>query len=524
MALVLVSCRAEDCTGRLQDTRAQPAVNPLPTLAFGEVDVTQRKMLTVAMSNDGDRDWDELTFTLSPDTDPAFTLMESPPTFVPALGGSRSLQVFVLPRVATQFSGLLTIRGRVAEESAPDPKWEEFKINLTAVAVNNGLPDIEVDPVAVEFGRVAVEDVKRAELRIRNVGIRDLIIEGAELSAEGGGAFGCAECASLRTTLPPSSSVTVHLTFSPPSLQEYAASLTLRSIDPDEQEVVVPLHGTGQVAPVACIEFVDVIETLRPQETVRLDGACSRTEVPGTWLARYDWELSYRTAGSTTVLKNVVPAGSGQMGIALAVECPDPADTAAVPCSTRVDTVADLAGTYEVSLTVTDNTGLRSAPTTVRYRAVPEEALHVQLVWDHPTADLDVHFMTNAGPPFVHATDCYFSNRFPEWFGPNPDPRNPRLDVDDQGGFGPENINVVAPQAGRYRVAVHYWRSKTDGDPATLATVRVYVRGQLALEQGQFFLDDQQMWMVADLDWPVDPEAMPTLNPVGDVTPYPRPF
>lgn len=520
--MALAGC--EGCFNNpLQDTRATPSVEPT-ALDFGNVDVSQRTVRSFVIRNDGDRDYDELSVTLSADTDPAFRMVEVP-VLVPPGGGSRTVGVEILPRVATTFAGKVLVRGRVANDSAAEPRFAEFEVPLSAVAVNNGVPDIQVEPAAVEFGQVGLADVVRKTVTIRNVGVRDLILEGITLDSPADGPFRCATCATIQTTLTPTTSVSVEVAFNPAGLQAYTAQLVVLSTDPDEPMVNVPLSGTGQQAPTACITLLDDVTMLRPEGTVRMDGACSNTPNAGAYIATYLWELVYRTAGSTTTLESVIPDGNGPRSVSLEVACAAPGTAGVTPCSTRVDSVADLAGVYEVALTVTDSTGIRSAPTTVRYRAVPTEALHVQLVWDHPTADLDLHFMRGIGPVFNHATDCYFSNRFPVWWGGvATDPRNPRLDVDDQGGFGPENINVIEPEPGRYRVAVHYWNKKTDGDPSTLATLRIYVKGQLALEQGQFFSRDQELWNVADLDWPADPDALPTINPIADVTPYPRPF
>jgi hypothetical protein len=525
MGLLVMATGCNGCPQpTLEDTRANPSLAP-SALDFGTVDVTQRTTREFTIRNDGDRDFDELTFELSPETDPAFTLGELPQS-VPSGQETRTVRVSVLPLVATTFAGVVKVRGRVAGDGAPDPLFQEFEVPLSALAVDNGLPDIQVEPAMVTFGRVGLSDVVRKTVTIRNVGVRDLIVQGVVLEAPPDGPFRCATCAAAQnSTLTPTSSVSFEVAFNPGALQDYAAELVVTSTDPDEREVRVPLSGAGQEAPVACITLLDDVTMLRPEGTVRMDGACSTTPNQGAYIQQYQWELVYRTVGSTTTLESVVPDNNGPRGVVLTVDCPDPALVGADPCSTRIDSVADLAGTYEVALTVVDSTGIRSAPTTVRYRATPTEALHIQLVWDHPSGDLDLHFMRGSGPLFNHLTDCYFSNRFPVWFGDAAtDPRNPRLDVDDQGGFGPENVNVIAPEPGRYRVAVHYWNKKTDGDPAALATLRIFVKGQLAVEQNQFFSRDQEMWLVGDLDWPQDPDAQPVFNPLADVSPYPRPF
>ena len=120
----------------------------------------------------------------------------------------------------------------------------------------------------------------------------------------------------------------------------------------------------------------------------------------------------------------------------------------------------------------------------------------------------------------------YFSNREPVGAPWSDDPaQNPRLDVDDDGGYGPENTNVVhpAPNA-RFTAYVHYWRAQTDGDPRTTATLRVYVYGQQVIEVARTFEGDEQLWEALDIDWPAIQGAPATISQVGQVTPFPRPF
>src|SRR5205814_1899484 len=60
-----------------------------------------------------------------------------------------------------------------------------------------------------------------------------------------------------------------------------------------------------------------------------------------------------------------------------------------------------LAGHYAVGLTVTNIDGIQSGDTPeshVEFDAIPHEKLHVQLVWDHPSNDQDLH-MTLATSP-----------------------------------------------------------------------------------------------------------------------------
>ena len=106
--------------------------------------------------------------------------------------------------------------------------------------------------------------------------------------------------------------------------------------------------------------------------------------------------------------------------------------------------------------------------------------------------------------------DCYFFNQEPVWFSSDPvaTGSNPRLDIDDTNGLGPENTNIDDPEPGTYRIAVHYWR----GSAPTRNTVRVFLNG-LQVAEYRRTLNDQQKWLVADIKWGE--------GGTGTLTPYP---
>jgi hypothetical protein len=77
---------------------------------------------------------------------------------------------------------------------------------------------------------------------------------------------------------------------------------------------------------------------------------------------------------------------------------------------------------------------------------------------------------------------------------------NPRLDIDDTNGLGPENTNIDAPAPGRYRVYVHYYGLTTPTSDPTEATVRLYLDG---VQRGEFrrVLERNDLWRVAEIEW-----------------------
>lgn len=151
----------------------------------------------------------------------------------------------------------------------------------------------------------------------------------------------------------------------------------------------------------------------------------------------------------------------------------------------------DVAGEYGLRLRVVDGAGASDECVTT-VRAVPQEGLRVELVWDPPgqscprepgsacdRSDVDLHLQRDpgAGTRWRSDDECYYFNcnaaagRRIAWGAPGA-ADDPRLDIDDVDGHGPENINVDRPSARAYRVAVHHFDA--DGAGPQAATVLVY--------------------------------------------------
>ncbi len=466
-------------------------------LDFGETALSQDALKSVRVSNPSALDL-HLEAQLFASADPAFQVVD-PPTIVVA-GGSVDLWVRFRPLLPTQVTGILVL-------NSDSERTPHVEVALVGSGVDRGLPEIHVEPAPVDFGAVGLGVVVREDIRVANLGVRDLVIDGVELSDDSGAAFVLVTTAPAGHVLRPGDELFLKAAFSPPELGDFIGALRIRSNDPSARTVELVMRGSGHDTPVAMLDALDPTDALEPLDTVRLDGSASYSPTPGVSIEHYEWRLAVRPQGSTAVLRSEASSGV-ELDLA----------------SARADLLLDLAGRYEVLLYVVDTRGVRSAaPALLRLRAVPDEDLHVQLVWDHPTADLDLHFVRGRSGLFDHLYDVYFSNRFPDWYAEDPD-ANPRLDVDDQGGFGPENVNVVRPRAEIYTVFVHYWDSRTTGDPTVTASLRLFVRGQLAGEFTHSFSAEERMWSAVELDWPASPDALVPLTPLGTVVEYRRPF
>ncbi len=186
----------------------------------------------------------------------------------------------------------------------------------------------------------------------------------------------------------------------------------------------------------------------------------------------------------------------------------------------------NIAGIYTIHLTVFDEMGTASCfPAVYEVVVIPDEALHVELLWHNPDdldetdtgpdagADMDLHLLHPyaAGPDldgdgapdgwFDIPFDCFWYNAHPNWGSFDPTINDdPGLDRDDTDGGGPENINLDIPENVTYRVGVHYWDDHGYGPG--YATMRIYIYGQLVFEVTDVKLVNIDMWDVATIEWP----------------------
>ncbi len=142
--------------------------------------------------------------------------------------------------------------------------------------------------------------------------------------------------------------------------------------------------------------------------------------------------------------------------------------------------------------------------------------LRIEATWTSATADLDLHLLDGAGAWWStfeeDAGDCHWRNCRPSLaWPPAGTSGDARLDLDDMGGYGPENINVDVVNVGEtYRIGVHWWLGH--GDTRTDVTLRIFcgdlsalpartftrsIEGQSEVRYGPSSLND--FWKVADV-------------------------
>ncbi len=318
-----------------------------------------------------------------------------------------------------------------------------------------------------------------------------------------------------------SGEVRVIVNFTAPDTEGlFETVVVVESNDPDEALIEIPIKAFARNAPVAvgevrlCDPVTGVLnecsyeDEIEPLNRVFLTGENSYDPSGGT-IVSYAWEVIQAPQG-------VNPSDYDWAG----------------QNSQRSSFFIPIAGEYVIRLTVTNDSNIESGDTEtarVVIRAIPSELLHVQLVWDHPSNDQDLHLVhVSAGGKYCSSNlDCYFANcklsyNNVQWFAthqPGLGP-NPSLDRDDTNGIGPENINIEEPQPGTYRTFVHYYPGFGGGAAPTQNTLRIYLNGTLAFEESRVLTAQEQVWAVADVTWYADPNGGPGY---GQVNPYPSP-
>ncbi len=183
------------------------------------------------------------------------------------------------------------------------------------------------------------------------------------------------------------------------------------------------------------------------------------------------------------------------------------------------------AGVYTFHLDVWDEADKKSCvPAEYEVFVIPDEAIHVELLWNTPAdpdqtdetylggpdvgSDVDLHFIhpyafdVGGAAAFDAQFDCFWFNPNPDWGSHDPMvDDDPGLDRDDTDGAGPENVNLNLPQSGmKYRVSIHYWDDHGFG--SSLAMVRVYIHGDLAFEVDDIPIQNHDWCDVAQIAWP----------------------
>ncbi len=248
--------------------------------------------------------------------------------------------------------------------------------------------------------------------------------------------------------------------------------------DPDEEDPDDSDDGTtvpdGDDPVAVCSVTPNPVEP--PFETATWIGEDSYDPL-GHTITDYIWTLNARPSGATSVM----PTGNAP---------------------NRSGFEAELAGQYLGQLIVVTDDGRRSEPCQATLESIPAEDLWIEMYWSVANDDMDLHLLAPGGSR-DSSSDCYFANCTSglSW-GASGTADDPRLDLDDIPGQGPENINISAPQNGVYSVYVHdYSYSTPDYYGANQVTVNIYINGSMAWTKTKAISNEDTFTGFASIDW-----------------------
>jgi hypothetical protein len=468
-------------------------------LDFGTVELGQENRLPVQIHNLEIVKGVVESVTIEDDCNGCFLAIDPPTT----IEGFEKIEMMMRFRAVR-----LEVATATATFRTDDPKAPLTTVTMVGRGSDMRKPCIEVAPAMVDFGFVPAGGIAVQSFVVRSCGTNDLLIDSLTIEPAGAPfkittstptpempgrlAPGQQASVSLRAQLPETLTGTA-------TAKVVIRSNVLEEVNvPGEIGVVhVPLRAKSNLPPLA---IVGGEQTVEPWSRVTLDGTASHDQDdPPDDPISFRWTIISAPDGSTTRLER---ASTSQPSFWV-----------------------DLTGRYEIQLVVTDALGLESEPATAIVEALPTNAIRIELTWDHPDSDLDLHLIREPGAFCDCATDCHYRDcgRRPDWFPGTPG-SNPSLDIDDRSGFGPENINIDGHgpsrlvQAGSYQIAVHYY-SSNDGISSwptnvSNATVRVYILGLLAGELTRAMTEDNEVWFAGRINWPEK-----TVTPDGNVQP-----
>ena len=275
--------------------------------------------------------------------------------------------------------------------------------------------------------------------------------------------------------------------YAPTGLGQDDGVILVETNDPLDRSIEIPMVGVGvrRVGPLAMAGCRPLGSDgpFRSEVTTSPLGVleCSASRSDGD-IIDYDWEAFDSPGGSTVFTP---------LGVA------------------RTSVFIPLAGTYQLGVTVADRDGLTDTAF-VDVVSLADDDIRVELTWVTPSdpdqhdrvgSDIDLHFRHPNGCWHDLDWDVHYRNTGPNWGNPLSSADDPKLDLEDIDGAGPETVSLRNPESVRYPFAVHYFRDHDFGP--SFATIRVYVRGILVFERSNKEMPyTDAWWIVGEIDWP----------------------
>ena len=142
--------------------------------------------------------------------------------------------------------------------------------------------------------------------------------------------------------------------------------------------------------------------------------------------------------------------------------------------------------------------GLLDPDETSNFKRSDDKNLLVTLTWPALGTDVDLHLLRPGGQ-MDSDSDCYYSNKNPDWGAAGITCDDPSLDVDCITQCTVEHISLNKLENGSYSVKVHYFSDHDKGP--TSPSVTVWLQG-VSYSFGPQTLTDDDTWDVCTIDWP----------------------
>jgi len=213
-----------------------PDIELVPTqLLFGQVQMGTTVTMDAEIWSLGDADLELGQLLL--DAPAEFTIDVDPSFAYLAPGEFTTVTVSYTPVDMTPDTGQVEI---------PSNDPDENPAFLTLAGQHEPIPDIEVDPLLVDFGTVDVGTTANETVSVGNVGTGDLYVDMPVLT--GSGDFGM-NAAQFPLSIPPGGVELLVVEYTPSDFVDDTGQITITSDDPDEPTVVVDLVGAHVPAP-----------------------------------------------------------------------------------------------------------------------------------------------------------------------------------------------------------------------------------------------------------------------------------
>lgn len=470
-AAVLLTACGDDRTQGVEPELVQP----IDIIDFGSIPVLVDGTAELSLVNTGRAELKILGLRVEdpPAGQPTVFRVIEPPTFV-GPGEEVMVKLAFTPADEVPYEGTLTVL-------TDDLVIPDVKVKL--VGVGNTRAMMSVEPREIDFGRVVEDGFAIQTVTIESHGTADLVIQSLSFTPESSPAFGFFGSASTPVTvktvgengLPEQLVLSLKYTVAPGAPDTHEGVLRILSTDPAQREVLIPVHGTVNRAPIAHIAPLGVGS---PGMEVTLDARGS-SDPDGDLPLSYTWTLRRKPLGADTVIT----------------------DPAAEVTTMRLD--GDTPGEYEVELNVIDAAGGRNlTPARAKIIAQPAEKLRIEMFWENTETDIDLHFLRTPGSSTNTADDCHYKNPAPDWGVLGDSSDDPMLTRDALVGYGPEVVAWVNPVEGTSRIVVVYQDDHETANIPTPVRVRVYQYGVLKAEFRKTLTVELENWVVADVEWP----------------------